>query len=161
MLVKVVKEMERLREDVVLRICLLVLKYIILDLKIIYYNIRFLYCYMKDVVNDENLKLGDIIVILESRFVFNDRDEDFLFFGFNMYCFDGYVVNGGWLFNGMVLYLKKELYNLRKFILCGVEIVIVFIDYWDVLVNFLFIYCFIINMVSISNFVSFWGLFIS
>lgn len=154
MLVKVVKEMERLREDVVLRICLLVLKYIILDLKIIYYNIRFLYCYMKDVVNDENLKLGDIIVILESRFVFNDRDEDFLFFGFNMYCFDGYVVNGGWLFNGMVLYLKKELYNLRKFILCGVEVVIVFIDYWDVLVNFLFIYCFI-NMVSISNFCKF------
>lgn len=154
MLVKVVKEMERLREDVVLRICLLVLKYIILDLKIIYYNIRFLYCYMKDVVNDENLKLGDIIVILESRFVFNDRDEDFLFFGFNMYCFDGYVVNGGWLFNGMVLYLKKELYNLRKFILCGVEIVSVFIDYWDVLVNFLFIYCFI-NMVSISNFCKF------
>lgn len=160
MLVKVVKEMERLREDVVLRICLLVLKYIILDLKIIYYNIRFLYCYMKDVVNDENLKLGDIIVILESRFVFNDRDEDFLFFGFNMYCFDGYVVNGGWLFNGMVLYLKKELYNLRKFILCGVDVVIVFIDYWDVLVNFLFIYCFI-NMVSISNFCKFWGLFIS
>lgn len=154
MLVKVVKEMERLREDVVLRICLLVLKYIILDLKIIYYNIRFLYCYMKDVVNDENLKLGDIIVILESRFVFNDRDEDFLFFGFNMYCFNGYVVNGGWLFNGMVLYLKKELYNLRKFILCGVEVVIVFIDYWDVLVNFLFIYCFI-NMVSISNFCKF------
>lgn len=154
MLVKVVKEMERLREDVVLRICLLVLKYIILDLKIIYYNIRFLYCYMKDVVNDENLKLGDIIVILESRFVFNDRDEDFLFFGFNMYCFDGYVVNGGWLFNGMVLYLKKELYNLRKFILCGVDVVIVFIDYWDVLVNFLFIYCFI-NMVSISNFCKF------
>lgn len=160
MLVKVVKEMERLREDVVLRICLLVLKYIILDLKIIYYNIRFLYCYMKDVVNDENLKLGDIIVILESRFVFNDRDEDFLFFGFNMYCFDGYVVNGGWLFNRMVLYLKKELYNLRKFILCGVDVVIVFIDYWDVLVNFLFIYCFI-NMVSISNFCKFWGLFIS
>lgn len=154
MLVKVVKEMERLREDVVLRICLLVLKYIILDLKIIYYNIRFLYYYMKDVVNDENLKLGDIIVILESRFVFNDRDEDFLFFGFNMYCFDGYVVNGGWLFNGMVLYLKKELYNLRKFILCGVDVVIVFIDYWDVLVNFLFIYCFI-NMVSISNFCKF------
>lgn len=154
MLVKVVKEMERLREDVVLRICLLVLKYIILDLKIIYYNIRFLYCYMKDVVNVEDLKLGDIIFILESRFVFNDRDEDFLFFGFNMYCFDGYVVNWGWLFNGMVLYLKKELYNLRKFILCGVEVVIVFIDYWDVLVNFLFIYCFI-NMVSISNFCKF------
>lgn len=109
---------------------------------------------MKDVVNDENLKLGDIIVILESRFVFNDRDEDFLFFGFNMYRFDGYVVNGGRLFNGMVLYLKKELYNLRKFILCGVEVVIVFIDYRDVLVNFLFIYCFI-NMVSISNFCKF------
>lgn len=116
---------------------------------------------MKDVVNDEILKLGDVIVIIESRLVFNDRDDDFLFFGFNMYWFDVYVVSEGWLFNGMVLYLIKELFNLRKFILCGVEIVIVFIDYWDVLVNFLFIYCFIINMVSISNFVSFWGLFIS
>lgn len=61
---------------------------------------------MKDVVNDENLKLGDIIVMLESRLVFNDRSD--------IFWFDVFVVCGGWLFNGMVLYLKKkELYNLR------------------------------------------------
>lgn len=43
---------------------------------------------MKDVANDEILKSGDIIAITESRLVPNDRGEDFLLPGFNMYRFD-------------------------------------------------------------------------
>lgn len=151
---KVVKEMERLREDVVLRTCLPVLKHITSDLKIIYHNTRSLHCHMKDVANDENLKSGDIIAISESRLVPNDRDEDFLLPGFNMYRFDGHVANGGRPFNGMVLYSKKELHNPRKFILCGVDAVTASIDYRDASVNLLFIYC-PINMASISNFCKF------
>lgn len=101
---KVVKEMERLREDAVLRTCLLVLKHIKSDLKTIYHNTRSLHCHKKSVANDENLKSGDRIAIAESRLVLNDRDEDFLLPGFNMYRFDAQVENGGQPFNVMVLY---------------------------------------------------------
>lgn len=158
---KVVKEMEKLREDAVLRTCLPVLKQITSDLKIIYHNTRSLHCQMKDVATDEILKSGDVIAITESRLVPNDRDDDFLLPGFNMYRFDAHVASEGRPFNGMVLYSKKELPNPRKFILCGVETVIASIDYRDASVNLLFIYCPIINMASISNFASFGGLFIS
>lgn len=109
---------------------------------------------MKDVANDEILKSGDIIAISESRLVPNDRGEDFLLPGFNMYRFDAHVACEGRPFNGMVLYSKKELPNPRKFILCGVETVIASIDYRDASVNLLFIYC-PINMASISNFCKF------
>lgn len=109
---------------------------------------------MKDVANDEILKSGDIIAISESRLVPNDRGEDFLLPGFNMYRFDAHVASEGRPFNGMVLYSKKELPNPRKFILCGVETVIASIDYRDASVNLLFIYC-RINMASISNFCKF------
>lgn len=151
---KVVKEMKRLREDAVLRTCLRVLKHITSDLKIIYHNTRSLHCHMKYVANDENLKSGDIIAISESRLVPSDRDKDFLLPGFNMYRFDAHLANGRRPFNRMVLYSKKELYNPRKFILCGVETVIESIDCRDASVNLLFIYC-LINIASISNFASF------
>lgn len=101
---KVVKEMERLREDAVLRTCLLVLKHITSDLKTIYSNTRSLHCRKKSVANDENLKSGDRIAISESRLVLNATDEDFLLTGFNMYRFDAQVENGGRPLNGMVLY---------------------------------------------------------
>lgn len=97
---KVVKEMERLREDAVLRTCLLVLKHITSDLKTIYSNTRSLHCRKKSVANDEKLKSA----ISESRLVLNATDEDFLLTGFNMYRFDAQVENGGRPLNGMVLY---------------------------------------------------------
>lgn len=96
--------MKGLRENAVSRTCLPVLKHITSDLKISYHNTRFLHCHMKDFANYENLKSGDIIAISESRLVPSDRNEDFQLPGFNMYCFDAHLANGGRPFNGIVLY---------------------------------------------------------
>lgn len=59
--------MERLRIEIYMYLCVLILKDIISDFKIVYYNIRFFYLYIRDLVYESNMYVSDIIVIFESR----------------------------------------------------------------------------------------------
>lgn len=59
--------MERLRIEIYMYLCVLILKNIISDFKIVYYNIRFFYLYIRDLVYESNMYVSDIIVIFESR----------------------------------------------------------------------------------------------
>lgn len=59
--------MERLRIEIYMYLCVLILKDIISDFKIMYYNIRFFYLYIRDLVYESNMYVSDIIVIFESR----------------------------------------------------------------------------------------------
>lgn len=59
--------MERLRIEIYMYLCVLILKDIISDFKIVYYNIRFFYLYIRDLVYENNMYVSDIIVIFESR----------------------------------------------------------------------------------------------
>lgn len=59
--------MERLRTETYMYLCVLILKDIISDFKIVYYNIRFFYLYIRDLVYESNMYVSDIIVIFESR----------------------------------------------------------------------------------------------
>lgn len=108
----VVSEMQRLRENAVLRICLPILKNIASDLKIIYQNCRSLHLHIKDVCADKNLTLGNIIAFSESRLVNRDKNEDYLLPGFHMYRFDANVSNDLERPNhDMVVYSQLELKN--------------------------------------------------
>lgn len=59
--------MERLRIEIYMYLCVLILKDIISDFKIVYYNIKFFYLYIRDLVYESNMYVSDIIVIFESR----------------------------------------------------------------------------------------------
>lgn len=59
--------MERIRIEIYMYLCVLILKDIISDFKIVYYNIRFFYLYIRDLVYESNMYVSDIIVIFESR----------------------------------------------------------------------------------------------
>lgn len=138
----VVSEMQRLRENAVLRICLPILKNIASDLKIIYQNCRSLHLHIKDVCADKNLTLGNIIAFSESRLVNRDKNEHYLLPGFHMYRFDANVSNDLERPNhGMVVYSQLELKNPRSFTLCGIETVLVSFDYKDSILDLVFIYC--------------------
>lgn len=63
------EEMIRLWEYFFLYFCVLILSNILEDLKIVYYNCRFFYFYIKDLIIEKNMFDSDIVVVVESRFV--------------------------------------------------------------------------------------------
>lgn len=63
------EEMIRLWEYFFLYFCVLILSNILEDLKIVYYNCRFFYLYIKDLIIEKNMFDSDIVVVVESRFV--------------------------------------------------------------------------------------------
>lgn len=63
------EEMIRLWEYFFLYFCVLILSNILEDFKIVYYNCRFFYLYIKDLIIEKNMFDSDIVVVVESRFV--------------------------------------------------------------------------------------------
>ena len=111
---RVIEEMERLRFNASLKLCLDSLhSHPLTALKIVFFNIRSLHKHIADLQTDFSLLSSDIIGVSETRLLRSDNDSLYQLPGFSLYRFDFENQSPGRSSYGLALYIRESV-TFRK-----------------------------------------------